>query len=100
MARISRIEERRPLVRVDCSTGIIFAMTIPYHGEHIQQSMVTTALELPGHRIVRNLGLVRGIVVRSRSIFGTVGAAFQSLVGGNVTLWSTMCEQARRDSYE
>jgi uncharacterized protein YbjQ (UPF0145 family) len=75
-------------------------MTIPYHGEHIQQSMVTTALELPGHRIVRNIGLVRGIVVRSRSIFGTLGAAFQSLAGGNISLWTTMCEQARRDSYE
>lgn len=75
-------------------------MTLPYHGEHIQQSMVTTALELPGHRIVRNIGLVRGIVVRSRSIFGTIGAGFQSLAGGNVTLWTTMCEEARRDSYE
>jgi uncharacterized protein YbjQ (UPF0145 family) len=75
-------------------------MTIPYHGAHIQQSMVTTALELPGHRIVRNIGLVRGIVVRSRSVFGTIGAAFQSMVGGNISLWTTMCEQARRDSYD
>ena len=75
-------------------------MTIPYHGAHIPQPMVTTAFELPGYRIVKNVGLVRGIVVRSRSIFGTIGAAFQSLAGGNISLWTTMCEQARRDSYD
>lgn len=61
---------------------------------------VTTAFELPGQRIVRNYGVVRGIVVRSRSIVGTVGAAFQQVVGGNITLYTQLCEKARSDSYE
>jgi len=74
-------------------------MTLPYDGAHIPQPMVTTALDLPGYRIVRNVGLVRGIVVRSRSVFGTIGAGFQSLFGGNISLWTSMCEQARQDSY-
>ena len=74
-------------------------MTLPYDGGHIPEAMVTTALELPGFRVVRNIGLVRGLVVRSRSLFGTIGAAFQALVGGNVSLWTQMCEQARRETY-
>ena len=75
-------------------------MTIPYQGAHIWQERVTTALELPGHRVVANLGIVRGIVVRSRSIVGTWAAGMQMLVGGNITLWSKMCEKAREDAYE
>ena len=62
-------------------------------------SMVTTALELPGFRIVRNFGVVRGIVVRSRSIFGTVGAGLQTLVGGNITIYTDLCEKTRNDSF-
>jgi uncharacterized protein YbjQ (UPF0145 family) len=62
--------------------------------------MVTTALELPGQKIVRNLGVVRGIVVRSRSIVGNIGAALQSLVGGNITLYSELCEKARDDAFK
>jgi uncharacterized protein YbjQ (UPF0145 family) len=62
--------------------------------------MVTTALELPGHRIVRNLGIVRGIVVRSRSLVGTIGASLQTLVGGNITLYTELCEKAREDAFE
>ena len=61
---------------------------------------VTTAFELPGHRVVANLGMVRGIVVRSRSIVGSVGAALQSLFGGNITLYTQLCERARDDAYE
>ena len=61
---------------------------------------VTTAFELPGHRVVANLGIVRGIVVRSRSIVGSVGAALQSLFGGNITLYTQLCERARDDAYE
>lgn len=61
---------------------------------------VTTAFELPGHRVVRNLGVVRGIVVRSRSIVGSVGAALQTLIGGNITLYTQLCERARQDAYE
>ena len=61
---------------------------------------VTTALELPGFRIVRNLGVVRGIVVRSRSVFGSIGASFQPLVGGAITLFSALCEKTRQDAFE
>src|SRR5271170_539464 len=62
--------------------------------------MVTTALELPGYHIEKNLGLVRGIVVRSRSIFGTLGASLQTLVGGNITLFTEMCEKTREDALD
>ncbi|MES2393757.1 MAG: YbjQ family protein [Acidobacteriota bacterium] len=62
--------------------------------------MVTTALELPQHRIVANMGVVRGIVVRSRSVFGTIGASFQTLVGGDITLYTNLCEKTRKDAYE
>jgi uncharacterized protein YbjQ (UPF0145 family) len=65
----------------------------------IARSMVTTALELPGHRIVRNVGVVRGLTVRSRSIIGNIGAALQSLVGGNITLYVELCEKAREDAF-
>jgi uncharacterized protein YbjQ (UPF0145 family) len=62
--------------------------------------LVTTAFDLPGHRIVRNLGLVRGIIVRSRSIVGNIGAGLQSLIGGNITLYTELCERAREDAYQ
>ena len=62
--------------------------------------MVTTAFELDGYRIVRNLGVVRRIVVRSRSIFGTLGASLQTLVGGNITLFSKLCEQTRGHAFD
>ncbi len=61
---------------------------------------VTTAFELPGMRIKRNLGVVRGIVVRSRSIVGTIGAGLQTIVGGNISLFSKLCEQTRNDAFE
>ena len=62
--------------------------------------MVTTLFEMPGYRIVRNLGMVRGIVVRSRSIFGTLGASLQTIVGGNITLFTDMCEQTPEEALE
>ena len=65
----------------------------------INPKLVTTAFDLPGHRIVRNFGVVRGIVVRSRSIVGTIGASLQTLVGGNITLYTELCENARRDAF-
>lgn len=74
-------------------------MTLNYHGNRLPDSMVTTALSLPGYRIVRNIGVVRGIVVRSRSVVGTFFAGLQTIIGGNITLWTNMCEQARQDSY-
>ncbi len=66
----------------------------------VSPHMVTTALELPGFQIKRNLGIVRGIVVRSRSIVVNTGAFFQMLVGGNITAWTNLCEQTRRDAFE
>jgi uncharacterized protein YbjQ (UPF0145 family) len=63
-------------------------------------ALVTTAFDLPGHRIVRNLGIVRGIVVRSRSLVGSIGASLQTLVGGNITLYTELCEKAREDAFE
>jgi uncharacterized protein YbjQ (UPF0145 family) len=66
----------------------------------IPNNFITSANELPGYRIVRNVGIVRGIIVRSRSIVGTIGAGLQSLFGGNITLWTELCEQTRRDAYE
>jgi uncharacterized protein YbjQ (UPF0145 family) len=62
--------------------------------------MITSALELPGHRIVKNLGIVRGITVRSRSIVGNVLGGLQSLIGGNITVYTNLCEQARTEAYE
>jgi uncharacterized protein YbjQ (UPF0145 family) len=63
-------------------------------------SMATTAFTLDGFKIVKNLGLVRGILVRSRSIFGSIGATLQTLVGGNITLYSELCEKTRAESYD
>src|SRR5437763_16791108 len=60
---------------------------------------VTTAFELPAHRIKRNLGIVRGIVVRSRSLIGNIGAGLQTLIGGNITLYTQLCERAREDAF-
>jgi len=62
--------------------------------------MVTTATELPGYRIVRNIGIVRGIIVRSRSILGSLGAGLQTIIGGNITLYTQLCEKTREDAYE
>lgn len=62
--------------------------------------MVTTALELPGHQIIDNVGLVRGIVVRSRSVVGSFFGGLQTILGGNITIYTNMCEQARKDAYQ
>lgn len=63
-------------------------------------SLVTTAFVLPGYTITHTYGLVRGIIVRSRSIIGSVGAAFQQITGGNISLYTELCERARTDAYE
>jgi uncharacterized protein YbjQ (UPF0145 family) len=62
--------------------------------------MVTTQFELDGYRVGRTLGVVRGIVVRSRSIFGTIGASLQTLVGGNITLLTNLCEKTRSEAFD
>src|SRR5438309_10448389 len=63
-------------------------------------AMTTTEFELDGYRIVKNFGVVRGIIVRSRSIFGTIGAGLQTLVGGNITILSDICEKTRQHALE
>jgi uncharacterized protein YbjQ (UPF0145 family) len=62
-------------------------------------SLTTTANALSGYKIVKELGVVRGIIVRSRSFFGNIGAGLQALVGGNITLYTELCEQARADAF-
>src|SRR5215813_14160625 len=66
----------------------------------IPHNMTTTQLELDGYKIVRSLGVVRGIIVRSRSIFGTIGASLQTLVGGDISLFSNLCERTRQDALD
>jgi uncharacterized protein YbjQ (UPF0145 family) len=66
----------------------------------VDTSMVTSGLDLPGYRIVRNFGIVRGIIVRSRSVIGNLGAALQTIVGGNITILTNLCEKTREDAYE
>src|SRR5258707_11198321 len=61
--------------------------------------LTTTAFDLPGFRLVRSFGVVRGIIVRSRSIVGNIGASIQSLFGGNITLYTSLCERARDDAF-
>src|SRR6476620_11705600 len=81
-------------------------MTDPYNnatdpslGIAFNDSMVTTAPELPGFVVVRNLGIVRGITVRSRSIVGNFFGGLQSLLGGNITIYTELCERAREETY-
>ena len=66
----------------------------------MDRSMVTTTLNLEGMHVVRHLGVVRGITVRSRSVVGQIGASLQQLIGGNITLYTELCEKARSDAYK
>ncbi|MCL4403897.1 YbjQ family protein [Patescibacteria group bacterium] len=66
----------------------------------VDKAMVTTAFELDNYRIVKNLGIARGIIVRSRSIVGNIGAGFQILFGGNITLFTRLCEQTRVEAFD
>jgi uncharacterized protein YbjQ (UPF0145 family) len=66
----------------------------------MDHNLITTAFEIDGYKIKQNFGVVRGIVVRSRSVFGTIGAAFQTIFGGNITLFTDLCEKTRKDSFE
>ena len=66
----------------------------------VSHQMVTTAFDLPNFRITQNLGVVRGIVVRSRNVFATIGAQLQAIVGGNITVWTGLCEQTRADAFD
>jgi uncharacterized protein YbjQ (UPF0145 family) len=66
----------------------------------VDSSMVTTGNELQGYRVVRNFGVVRGITVRSRSVLGNLAASIQTIVGGNITVLTELCEKARGEAYE
>jgi uncharacterized protein YbjQ (UPF0145 family) len=66
----------------------------------MDHTLITTNIQLDGYHVVKNLGVVRGIIVRSRSLLGNIGAGFQILFGGNISLYSQLCEQTRRDAYE
>lgn len=66
----------------------------------VDGSMVTTVNELPGYRVVRNFGIVRGITVRSRSVLGNLAAGIQTIVGGNISVLTELCEKAREEAYE
>ena len=66
----------------------------------MNHALTTTAFTLDGYRIVENKGIVRGIIVRSRSIFGTIGGSLQTLVGGNISLFTSLCEKTRSDAFE
>ena len=66
----------------------------------MDNAMITTAFNIDGYKVVRNIGIVRGITVRSRNLFANIGAGFQSLVGGNISLYTELCEKAREEAFE
>ena len=66
----------------------------------MDHNKTTTAFDIKGYCIVRNLGVVRGILVRSRSIFGSIGASLQTIIGGNITILSELCEKAREEAFD
>jgi len=82
----------------DAVERVPYAVSPPRYS--VSHQMVTTAFKLPNYRIVQNLGVVRGIVVRSRNVFATIGATLQTIVGGNITVWTTLCEQTRADAFD
>jgi uncharacterized protein YbjQ (UPF0145 family) len=66
----------------------------------VAHNMVTTQFELDGFRVTKTMGVVRGIIVRSRSVFGTIGASLQTILGGNITLLTNLCERTRADAFD
>ena len=91
--RLDHLEQARQSVSPNAPYTVSNRYTLPHH-------MVTTAFTIDGYRIVRTLGVVRGITVRSRSIFGTLGGTFQTIVGGNITAFTKLCEVARAEAFE
>ena len=73
---------------------------IPSQAVDIPHNMTTTGFDIPGFRIVANIGVVRGVVVRSRSVVGTIGAGLQTLLGGNISLFTELAERTRRQAFE
>jgi len=66
----------------------------------VDTSMVTTSINLDGYKVVKTLGVVRGIVVRSRNLFGNIAGGFQTLFGGNITIFTQLCERTRREAFD
>ncbi|MGH9711709.1 MAG: YbjQ family protein [Candidatus Acidiferrales bacterium] len=66
----------------------------------LNPGMITTAFDLPGYRVVKMMGLVRGVTVRSRSLLGTIGASLETIIGGNITLFEEMCEKTREEALD
>lgn len=91
--RLQHLEKAKEGVSSTAPYSVSQRYTLPHH-------MVTTAFELDGYRVVRNLGVVRGITVRSRSIFGTLGGTLQTIVGGNITAFTKLCEQTRAEAFD
>jgi uncharacterized protein YbjQ (UPF0145 family) len=73
--------------------------SIPKTNTMVYDSFITTSFDIKGYRITEQLGVVRGIIVRSRSLFGNIGGGIQSLFGGNITIYTELCEKARQDAY-
>lgn len=90
---LARLNDAQGSVRSSAPYDVARPFTIPH-------SMVTTAFELDNYRVLRTLGVVRGITVRSRSVIGNLGAAFQTLVGGNITIFTRLCEQTRAEAFD
>jgi|SRR5215813_1384823 len=91
--RLGELEQAKDSVTASAPYSVAQRYSLPHH-------MVTTAFTLDGFRIVRNFGVVRGITVRSRSIFGTIGGSLQTIVGGNITAFTKLCEHARAEAFE
>jgi uncharacterized protein YbjQ (UPF0145 family) len=91
--KLSELDQAQQGIRANAPYSVSQRYTLSHH-------MVTTAFTLDGFRVVRALGVVRGITVRSRSIFGTLGGTFQTIVGGNITAFTRLCEVARAEAFE
>jgi uncharacterized protein YbjQ (UPF0145 family) len=91
--RLDHLEEAKESVTATAPYPVAQRYTLPHH-------MVTTAFTIDGYRIVRSLGVVRGITVRSRSIFGTIGGSLQTIIGGNITAFTRLCEMTRAEAFE
>lgn len=90
---LERLENAQNSVRTTVPYDVARSFTIPH-------SMVTTTFEIDGYKIVRTLGVVRGITVRSRSLIGNIGASLQTLVGGNITILTKLCEETRAEAFD
>lgn len=91
--RLNDLEQARQSVSPNAPYSVSKGYTLAHH-------MVTTSFTIDGYRIVRALGVVRGITVRSRSIFGTLGGALHTIVGGNITAFTRLCESTRAEAFE